>query len=233
MDCKIGIRHYDDDASAEKRRRHIEKAIRTTTAKCGVRYTGMQSFKRVCRNNQHGIYETTSKYDGRKLKEADLVPEATWFFHDGFDVQNECVSMILDRLISLRAQLLHQHHFFFYSSSLLLVYEGAAPSVAPPRVEVRMIDFAHTVRSNGLRDDGYLKGLNYLIHILSQVLLNEKGNQRRLPQRVTAEFSNGHKENSTDQDAATAQSTQQQHVEVVQQHKQCSNHLEDGRSTNE
>lgn len=184
MDCKIGTRHYDDDASAEKRRRHIEKANATTTAKCGVRYTGMQSFKRTLRGGQDGVFETMDKYHGRTLREEDLVPEATWFFHNNFDVRGDCVQLILNRLIDLRRRLMEQNHFFFYSSSLLLVYEGALNGVVPTRVDVRMIDFAHTVLSNGSRDDGYLIGINYLIRILSDILKNERCNERLLPLRT-------------------------------------------------
>lgn len=192
MDCKIGTRHYDDDASAEKRRRHIEKAEATTSAKCGVRYTGMQSFKRST-GSTNGFFEFRDKYDGRKLKEHDLIPEATWFFHDNFRVRVDCVRLILDRLCDLKNYLLAQDHFYFYSSSLLLVYEGAPNDVAPPRFDVRMIDFAHTVLSNGNRDDGYMLGINYLIRILSSILRNERDGSRQLPQRaITRDGTNNH-----------------------------------------
>lgn len=184
LDCKIGTRHYDDDASAEKRRRHIEKAKATTSAKCGVRYTGMQSFKRSTPGGTNGVFEFRDKYDGRKLKEHDLVPEATWFFHDNFQVRTDCVRPILDRLCELKHYLLSQNHFYFYSSSLLLVYEGAPNDVAPSRFDVRMIDFAHTVLSNGNRDDGYLLGINYLIRILKSILSNERDGSRQLPSRA-------------------------------------------------
>lgn len=185
MDCKIGTRHYDDDASPEKRQRHIDKANRTTSASCGMRYTGMQSFKRDLRGSHTGVLLTTDKYHGRELKEHDLLPEATWFFHDGFDVRMDCVHMMLERLHKLRRFLLAQHHFYFYSSSLLLVYEGALSEISPTRVDVRMIDFAHTVPSNGDRDEGYLKGISYLIHILTQILTNEHSSRRVLPERAT------------------------------------------------
>lgn len=190
MDCKIGTRHYDDDASEEKRRRHIRKANATTSAKCGVRYTGMQSLKRSDDSSSTaGVFESRNKYHGRTLKEPDLVPEATWFFHDGHRVRTECVRQILERISQLRRFHDKQHHFYFYSSSLLLVYEGALPNVAPPRVEVRMIDFAHTVLSNGNRDDGYLLGINYLTRILTEILENEKNGTTRLPPKPSPESS--------------------------------------------
>lgn len=183
MDCKIGTRHYDDDASEAKRQRHIWKAKSTTSARCGVRYTGMQTFKRdphFARSSK-GALEHRDKYLGRTLTEPDLVPWATWFFHDNHRVRIDCVQMILDKIRTLRANLDCQRHFFFYSSSLLLVYEGALDDIAAPRVDVRMIDFAHTVRSKGCRDDGYVLGIDYLIKILAAIVENEKRGTLQLP----------------------------------------------------
>eukprot|EP00177_Eucheuma_denticulatum_P006481 GFKZ01011798.1.p1 GENE.GFKZ01011798.1~~GFKZ01011798.1.p1 ORF type:complete len:332 (-),score=42.05 GFKZ01011798.1:940-1875(-) len=189
MDCKIGTRHYDDDASQAKRQRHIWKAKSTTSAKCGVRYTGMQSFKR----DPHlpyahkGAFKHHDKYLGRTLTENDLVPWATWFFHDNHRVRTDCVRLMLDKVRSLRVFLDAQRQFFFYSSSLLLVYEGALDDVMPPRVDVRMIDFAHTVKSKGRRDDGYVLGIDYLIKILTTILDNHEQGVTTLPKENTSE----------------------------------------------
>lgn len=171
LDCKMGIRHFDDDASDEKRRRHMHKARTTTSGKCGVRYTGMQSFKQTA---GAGVYHVRDKYHGRTLAEKDLIPMATWFFHNGHQLRTDSITLMLDKLKNLRPYIVAQQHFYFYSSSLLLVYEGASPDLAPPRAEIRMIDFAHTVLSNGKNDEGYLHGLDYLIGILTTILQNDK-----------------------------------------------------------
>lgn len=189
MDCKIGTRHYDDDASEAKRQRHIWKAKSTTSAKCGVRYTGMQSFKRDAHlpYAHKGAFKHHDKYLGRTLTEKDLVPWATWFFHDNHRVRTDCVRLMLDKVRSLRVQLDAQRQFFFYSSSLLLVYEGALEDVMPPRVDVRMIDFAHTVKSKGRRDDGYVLGIDYLIKILTTILDNHEQGVTALPEENSSE----------------------------------------------
>lgn len=184
LDCKTGIRHYDDDATVAKRRRHIAKANATTTAACGVRFNGMQSFKRTTRDAPDGVFEAMDKYHGRTLLPDDLIPEATWFFHDSISVRVDCIRAILSRLSDLREYLIEQNHFFFYSCSLLLVYDGALPEVTPTRADIRMIDFAHTVPSNGQRDDGVLFGINYLIQTLTAVVNNERSHQRQLPARA-------------------------------------------------
>lgn len=124
--------------------------------------------------------------------------------------------------------MMRQCHFFLYASSLLLVYEGADESERMPTVDVRMIDFAHAVRSHGRRDDGFLKGVNYLIHVLTMVLLNDRKGCSRLPGRVrsaegggvrggTQREGNGSDEShpapcdnkATDRDEATAQEDRQ------------------------
>lgn len=170
MDCKIGTRHYDDDATEEKQRKHIAKANATTSAKCGVRFTGMQSYKRGVKGCGPGAFEFRDKYHGRRLKAGELVTEAAWFFHDGRSVRTDCVLLVLDKLHFIRDNVAVQKHFKFYSSSLLLVYEGAPLDIAPRAVDVRMIDFAHTQRSGGEPDKGYLFGVQNLIKIMSNVL---------------------------------------------------------------
>lgn len=206
IDCKIGTRHYDDDASEEKRQRHIDKANSTTSASCGIRLTGMQSFKRSASSySSAGAFESRDKYHGRKLRETDLVPQLTWFFHDNYRVRTDCVQQVLERICNLRHHLLQQQHFYFYSSSLLIVYEGALPENMPTRVDVRMIDFAHTVPSHGNRDEGYLKGVDCLISILSQILENETSNKSTfLPHHILK---------PTDSECSTASSPSVSHTD--------------------
>ena len=171
LDCKVGTRQYDDDATPEKRRRHIAKSAATTSKEFGVRFTGMQCYKR-------GFYDFRDKYHGRRLKGQDLSPELEWFFHDGERVRVECVAIILDKLKRIRERMAEQRHFKFYSSSLLLVYDGADES--PVRADVRMIDFAHTQwehEPDG--DQGYLLGIDTLIRLLRNIL-SESGEKHRI-----------------------------------------------------
>ncbi len=172
LDCKIGTRHYDDDATEEKRQRHILKSEMTTSAKHGVRFTGMQSYKRLRAGGGPGVLEFRDKYYGRKLKGKDLVPEARWFFDNGVRVRTDCIRLILDKLNYIREKVVLQTHFKFYSSSLLVVYEGASRDLAPCNADVRMIDFAHTQWVDGGTepDNGYILGIDTLISILKQII---------------------------------------------------------------
>jgi Inositol polyphosphate kinase len=160
-DVKCGKRHYDDDATPAKQARHIAKALSTTTAATGIRFIGLQSLK-------GSVYEFRDKYHGRRLKESDLVPEAHWFFHNGGSLRTDSIRLTIEKLRQIATHMQSQSYFLFYSSSLLLVYEGDVER--PAKVDIRMIDFAHTQRSQGERDDGYISGIIYLIGVLESVL---------------------------------------------------------------
>lgn len=165
LDCKIGQRHYGDDASPEKRRSHIEKSNSTTSARYGIRFTGMQSYKRG-----RNAFEFKDKYHGRTLKGEHLIPEMKWFFSDGYDLRRRSVALVLEKIKFIGEKMKTQTFFRFYSSSLLIVYEG--DTNLPDRVDVRMIDFVKTQwdMNETKVDDGYLVGINTLIRLMETIL---------------------------------------------------------------
>ncbi|PXF41052.1 Inositol hexakisphosphate kinase 3 [Gracilariopsis chorda] len=158
LDVKLGFRHYDDDATPEKRLRQIQSANSTTTAETGLVICGMRTFK-------SSVPETCSKHFGKTLKPHQLPDALYWFFHDGTSLQRTQMQQVLSSLRALRSHFASQTSFFFYSSSLLIVYDSN-----PPASDVRMIDFAHTVPSEGHPDTGYLKALDNLITVLETAL---------------------------------------------------------------
>lgn len=193
MDIKVGVRHYDDDASAEKRARHIRKAAATTSATVGIRVTGSQVYKAT-----RGTLLFRDKYHGRRLREPQLAGELAHFFHDGASLRRRALAAIIARLKALLAHVEEQRTFNFYSSSILLIYEGddsgagagrvppsppptgnghagvavddeSAPTAPPVHTDVRMIDFAHTQPSRGAMDEGYALGLRNLVFLLETV----------------------------------------------------------------
>ena len=68
--------------------------------------------------------------------------------------------------------MLIQTSFQFFCSSILIVYDGDATdeAAAAASVTVKMIDLAHTLNVQGIRDDGYILGLTNLIRILEEIL---------------------------------------------------------------
>eukprot|EP00188_Purpureofilum_apyrenoidigerum_P006116 Plantae.Rhodophyta-Purpureofilum_apyrenoidigerum.ctg894.p1 GENE.Plantae.Rhodophyta-Purpureofilum_apyrenoidigerum.ctg894~~Plantae.Rhodophyta-Purpureofilum_apyrenoidigerum.ctg894.p1 ORF type:complete len:331 (+),score=45.91 Plantae.Rhodophyta-Purpureofilum_apyrenoidigerum.ctg894:372-1364(+) len=163
LDCKLGTRTYDDDASPAKAQRHMEKCRITTSGTLGIRFSGMQTYRK---DTNEFLFR--DKYYGRKLRAEDLLGSLVEFFNNGerirFDIARKC----LESLQVLLWHLEKQKHFFFYSSSMLIVYEGSDD--AEPLVDVRMIDFAHTQRSFGKNDPGCALGVSSLVNILSRMV---------------------------------------------------------------
>lgn len=206
LDVKVGTRDYDDEASEEKRRRHIEKCRMTTSATYGVRLTGMQVFQ-----PERHTYLCHDKYHGRRLKdEEQLLDELTQYLDNGERSRTaarravQVANSFRTRLERLRSFVAGQDEWRFYSSSLLFIYEGdsaidldaqspastgSATSTIPQTrliepaangssnsnsalVCMKMIDFAHTQRSNcqdAPNDDGYLLGIETMIRLFFNV----------------------------------------------------------------
>lgn len=150
---------------------------------------------------QSGSFVCRDKYYGRRLDDRGLRHCLRQFFHDGYRLRADLVALVTQRLQSLRRAVERQNSFRFYSSSLLVIYEGTSPTSSheddeassstagtsveseeddtpsPPRVDVRMIDFAHTTHEGYEGDTtrhcgpdaGYLLGLDNLVRLLSEV----------------------------------------------------------------
>eukprot|EP01116_Phalansterium_solitarium_P016651 TRINITY_DN3910_c0_g1_i2.p1 TRINITY_DN3910_c0_g1~~TRINITY_DN3910_c0_g1_i2.p1 ORF type:complete len:222 (+),score=91.66 TRINITY_DN3910_c0_g1_i2:205-870(+) len=169
MDIKVGTRQFGDEASPEKRRHMMEKASRTTTSTLGLRICGQQVFQPRTRS-----YAVVNKYQGRKIAADSFGAALRQFFFDGSCYRTDVLLALIERLRRLLASYQSTPTAFrFYSTSLLLMYEGEPSNAADPmpRVDVRMIDFAHTHRYEpGTElDDGYLFGLRNLLHTLCAI----------------------------------------------------------------
>lgn len=144
---------------------------------CKVYQTDKKSF--LCKD----------KYYGRKLSEEGFKQALSQFLHDGTRLRTELLEPILRRLQALLAVIRSQTSYRFYSSSLLIIYDGqeppqnapetaqGSPSGDPAKVDVRMIDFAHTTYKGSWNehithegpDPGYIFGLENLIGILQDI----------------------------------------------------------------
>ncbi|GJQ14597.1 hypothetical protein GpartN1_g6388.t1 [Galdieria partita] len=148
LDCKMGTRHYDDDATEEKKKAHIEKATKTTSSCTGIRFTGMQVYKVPSHT-----FLFHDKYYGRRLKPHELKRELFEFLHNGVLLRVDIIEQFLSKL-----------HWLFQRDEVTTC----------PMSDMRMIDFAHTQRCVGEKNDGYLFGLSNLIHLMESLLEDER-----------------------------------------------------------
>jgi len=169
LDVKLGTRQHGDDASADKRKRHIQKCTTTTSKPLGIRICGQLVFQPASTT-----YRQFDKYSGRQLTTETIQASVSQFFSNGNCFRDKALSALILKLKDLyRAVESEQKNYRFYSTSLLLIYEGDLNSkdIDTSRIDVRMIDFAHTFGfEEGVeQDDGYLFGLKNFIQLLENI----------------------------------------------------------------
>lgn len=149
-----------------------------------------------------GHFLCKDKYYGRKLSPEGFRQALRQFLCNGNHLRTDVLEPIILQLKALLSVIRKQSSYRFYSSSLLIIYDGLEhkENIAPldnhlqghfqktncttthgtnhARVDVRMIDFAHTTFKGSKcnhttydgPDHGYIFGLENLIKILQNIL---------------------------------------------------------------
>jgi hypothetical protein len=119
LDLKVGTRQHGDDQSEEKKRKHTERCASSTSARLGVRISGMQVY-----NASRGVYMFKDKYYGRELSADGFHRALRTFLHSGLCLRTDLLPTLIQMLCQLRETLGRQDSFRFFSSSLLIMYDG-------------------------------------------------------------------------------------------------------------
>jgi len=164
LDVKIGTTSVGEDATPEKREAMEKKDRGTTTASLGIRITAMKVYQ-----TKSGDFKSYDKAWGKNVTEQTIVQSLQTFLDNGEEIRKDLIDGFLEILRKVQAFFEGQRELRFYSSSLLFLYDGKKPE-KNPRVDIRMIDFAHVHEiKDGGRDDGYIFGLKNLIAQLEKI----------------------------------------------------------------
>jgi len=176
LDFKVGTVTFEPNATMSKKQKQIKKYPHQD--RFGFRIVGLQVYDPTHPEADATGYRRVDKVAGRNLYDTSSIIQTLIMF---FQLDNKCtclikrrieIELIRNKLVELRKWFLKNKSFAFYASSILLIYEGGSGKLLEPIDPiVKMIDFAHVTINNQI-DRGYIHGLEKLIVLLGDLLLN-------------------------------------------------------------
>ncbi|KAL8274962.1 hypothetical protein Esti_001162 [Eimeria stiedai] len=165
IDIKMGTRLYGDRASPAKIQRATEYARVRGARDLGISFCGLWG-------REEGV---EVKWEGgSRLKAGSFRPTTlevyvelfrAFLVSGGYSAQ---VSRQLLQMLRELRQVWQKQNIFDLCGSSLLIVGGSKPPDNERVVRIKMIDFAHATLHPQVKDMGYLKGLDSLLHAVSQ-----------------------------------------------------------------
>ncbi|XP_014292429.1 inositol polyphosphate multikinase isoform X2 [Halyomorpha halys] len=177
MDVKIGKLTWEPNASVEKRKSEDAKYA-ISKREFGFCIPGYRVF-----DISLGLVIKFGKEEGKRLGRESTIEAFKQFFNYSCGFSSVILKHIMKQMTDLLGWWNSQNVIHIYSSSILLVYDaeklnnmllGALKeeelAADDSWVKIRMIDFAHVVPADCLKDDNYISGLSNLIAILKSIM---------------------------------------------------------------
>eukprot|EP01126_Amoeba_proteus_P020543 TRINITY_DN208_c0_g1_i3.p1 TRINITY_DN208_c0_g1~~TRINITY_DN208_c0_g1_i3.p1 ORF type:complete len:280 (+),score=57.66 TRINITY_DN208_c0_g1_i3:83-922(+) len=166
-DLKMGTQTWDEECTGNKKQRHIDRDINSTSTTFGIRFCGMKVY-----NSKTKTYEKFPRYFGWDARddEEKLQLSVERYLDNGYGVQTYMIPTWLTKLDKIK-EFLELGTWKFYTSSLLLAYDDNTDGPQGRPAQCHMIDFAHSWRTReGEKDVGYLTGIETLVRLFNKIL---------------------------------------------------------------
>ena len=119
-----------------------------------------------------GEYRYYDKFFGRSRREHNIMRAVSDFFDDGTPQRRaDLIAPMISQLQQFRDWFEQNETLKLFATSLLIVYEGDR-SVADCKLEIRLVDFAHTYSlgpSDCVHDENALFGMRSFFELLHRV----------------------------------------------------------------
>eukprot|EP01097_Dermamoeba_algensis_P011373 TRINITY_DN8804_c0_g1_i1.p1 TRINITY_DN8804_c0_g1~~TRINITY_DN8804_c0_g1_i1.p1 ORF type:complete len:711 (-),score=150.68 TRINITY_DN8804_c0_g1_i1:291-2423(-) len=138
MDLKMGRQTFEPDAPLRKKIEQGTIDNYSTSSTLGFRICGMRVYQ------TNGTFVLKDKPWGTHVKPADMGKCLMIYLNNSERMRYDVLKVMIAKLKEATAFIETQKVFRFIGSSILFVYDGDSGVNEPPKVTVRMVDFAHT-----------------------------------------------------------------------------------------
>eukprot|EP00668_Euglena_longa_P000726 GGOE01000876.1.p1 GENE.GGOE01000876.1~~GGOE01000876.1.p1 ORF type:complete len:465 (-),score=58.69 GGOE01000876.1:300-1694(-) len=164
-DIKMGRQQFAPGAHNQESK--TLKSNQTISSSLGFRLCGTKVY-----HSEAADYVVQDKYDCRRHTKWQIQEQFQSFFSSPRGLRQDVLRSILGKLHRLQRHIERQTEWLFYTSSLVMMYDG--DQAQDPRPNVVLVDFAHTIPSDGQLDHNFLEGLRNLIDVLQCIATDSK-----------------------------------------------------------